>query len=231
MYLVDSTGDPAVHEQSDVRDVRQEYQDVARFDAWAPVYESSALQDVYYARLHRRVLRYAVRAARAGSAPRRIADVGCGTGRLLRTAGVAFPDARLVGVDISAGMLAQAQAMAAPGERRRFVRADSAALPFHDAAFDLVTCTACSHHWQEPAAALAELRRVVAADGLVILAHLQGIALWDPPGAGHIRRRGVRISSGLAVPLFDSGFRVTDAALFAECPLMPATVVLCARRR
>ena len=219
---------------------------VARFDAWAPVYEASALQEAFYTRLHRKVLGLA---SAAGPAPGRMLDVGCGTGRLLRTAAGAFPDARLVGVDFSAGMLAQAEAqaraqtrartqaqgeadpMAAPGERTSFVRADSAALPFGDAAFDVVTCTACSHHWPEPAAALSELRRVLAPDGLLVLAHLQGVALWDPAGAGHVRRRGVRISSGLAVPLFDSGFRVCDAALFAECPLMPATVVLCARRR
>lgn len=238
---MDQTGDPAVR---DLRDVRREYQDVARFDAWAPAYESSALQEAFYARLHRKVLGLA---AAAGPAPRRMVDVGCGTGRLLRTAAVAFPDTRLVGVDISAGMLAQAQAQVQarvqaqvqaqarattpPGHRTAFVRADSAALPFADAAFGLVTCTASSHHWPEPTAALAELRRVLAPDGLLVLAHLQGVAQWDPQAAGHVRRRGVRISSGLAVPLFDSGFRVCDAALFAECPLMPATVVLCARRR
>ncbi|WP_194915573.1 class I SAM-dependent methyltransferase [Catenulispora rubra] len=209
---------------------------VARFDAWAPVYEASALQEAFYTRLHRKVLGLA---SAAGPAPGRIVDIGCGTGRLLRAAAVVYPDAGLVGVDISAGMLAQAramaqaqaQAMAAPGERTAFVRADCAALPFGDAGFDLATCTASSHHWPEPAVALAELRRVLAPDGLLVLAHLQGVAPWDPPAAGHIRRRGVRISSGLAVPLFDSGFRVCDAALFAECPLMPATVVLCARRR
>ncbi|MEY9860851.1 ubiquinone/menaquinone biosynthesis C-methylase UbiE [Catenulispora sp. GAS73] len=201
---------------------------VARFDAWAPVYEASALQEAFYTRLHRKVLGLA---SAAGPVPGRIVDIGCGTGRLLRAAAAVYADAGLVGVDISAGMLAQARAMAAPGERTAFVRADSAALPFGDAGFDLATCTASSHHWPEPAAALAELRRVLAPHGLLVLAHLQGVALWDPPGAGHVRRRGVRISSGLAVPLFDSGFRVCDAALFAECPLMPATVVLCARRR
>lgn len=205
-----------------------------RFDAWAPDYEASALQDVFYTRLHRRVLAYASSACGASSvpsAPRRIVDVGCGTGRLLRSAAAVFPDAHLTGVDLSAGMLEQARAMTGLGERGAFVRADSAALPFADAAFDVVTCTACSHHWEEPSAGLAELRRVTAADGLLILAHVQGVASWDRTGAGTVRRRGVRISSGLAVPLLDSGFRVTDAALFAECPLMPATVVLCARRR
>lgn len=202
-----------------------------RFDAWAPDYEASALQDVFYTRLHRRVLAYASGSSRAPATPRRIVDIGCGTGRLLRSAAAAFPGAYLIGVDLSAGMLAQARAMSGPGESGAFVRADSAALPFADAAFDVVTCTACSHHWEEPSAGLAELRRITAADGLLILAHVQGVALWDQPGVGTVRRRGVRISSGLAVPLLDSGFRVTDAALFAECPLMPATVVLCARRR
>jgi ubiquinone/menaquinone biosynthesis C-methylase UbiE len=224
---VDRTGDPAA------RDLRLDGQDVARFDAWAPVYEASVLQEVFYARLHRRVLRFAAAAkTRCGppQAPRRMMDVGCGTGRLLRTAAVRFPGAQLVGVDISAGMLAQARAKSGPGQRGAFVRADSAALPFADAAFDVVTCTACSHHWQEPTAGLAELGRVTAADGLLILAHLQGVAPWDPPGAGMIRRRGVRIPAGLAVPLLDGGFRIGGAALFAECPLMPPTVVLCARR-
>lgn len=205
---------------------------MARFDAWAPVYEASVLQEVYYARLHRRVLRFA---ARVRPAPRRIMDLGCGTGRLLRTAAASFPDASLVGVDFSAGMVEQARALVgtAPGPRYRstFIQADSAALPFGDGVFDVVTCTACSHHWPEPAAALAELRRVTAVGGVLILAHLRGVAPWDPPGAGTIRRRGVRMPSGLAVPLLAGGFRIADAALFAECPLMPATVVLFARRR
>jgi ubiquinone/menaquinone biosynthesis C-methylase UbiE len=219
---VDRTGDPVV------RDVRQESQDVARFDAWAPVYESSALQEVFYARLHSRVLRFA---SRSGPAPRRMMDVGCGTGRLLRTAAATFPDTRMVGVDFSAGMVEQARAITSPGECGTFVQAESAALPFADGAFGIVTCTACSHHWPEPTAALAELRRVTAVGGVLILAHLRGVAPWDQPGAGTVRRRGVRIPSGLAVPLLDGGFRIADAALFAECPLMPATVVLCARRR
>lgn len=229
---MDRTGDSAA------RDLRLDGQDVARFDAWAPVYEDSSLQEVFYARLHRRVLRLAADAKpRRGTrqAPRRppgrMVDVGCGTGRLLRTAAAGFPDAQLVGVDFSAGMLAQAQAKSGPGESGAFVRADSAALPFADSAFDVVTCTACSHHWREPTAALAELHRVTAADGLLVLAHIQGVAPWDPPDAATIRRRGVRIPAGLAVPLLGSGFRIVRAALFADCPLMPPTVVLCARRR
>lgn len=199
-------------------------QAVARFDAWAPVYEASALQDAFYGRLHRRVLGYA---GMAVPVPRRVLDAGCGTGRLLRSAASVFPAAQLVGVDFSAGMLTQARRFA----RGTFVRAESDALPFADGAFDIVTCTACSHHWQQPSAALAELRRITSDDGLLVLAHLQGVALWDPPGVGNVRRRGVRVPSALAIPLIGSGFRITDAALFAECPLMPATVVLCARRR
>lgn len=225
---MDSPGDQAVR---GLRQGCREAAGFARFDAWAPVYEASALQDAYYGRLHRRVLGFARAAV---PAPRRLLDVGCGTGRLLRAAASAFPDAELVGVDFSAGMLAQAMnSLRERGALARgaLVRAESAALPFADGAFDIVTCTACSHHWQEPSAALAELRRITSADGLLILAHLLGVAAWDPPGAGHVRRRGVRIPRGLAIPLLGGGFRITDAALFAECPLMPATAVLCVRRR
>jgi SAM-dependent methyltransferase len=214
---VDATRGPVPH------DLRPEYQDVARFDAWALGYESSVLQEAFYTRLHRRVLRFA-----AGSAPARLLDVGCGTGRLLRAAAVEFPRTRLVGVDISAGMLAQARALA--GEREEFVRADSASLPFGAAEFDVVTCTACSHHWQDPLAVVAELRRVTAVGGLLVLAHLQGVAPWDQR-RGRVRRRRVRVPSGLAAPLRENGFKIFETARCAECPVMPSTVVMCARRR
>jgi SAM-dependent methyltransferase len=208
-------------------DLRREYQDVARFDTWAAGYESSALQEAFYTRLHRHVLRFA---AGLEPAPARMLDVGCGTGRLLRTAAAEFPGTRLVGADISAGMLEQARAMAGPGECEAFVRADSASLPFADAAFDLVTCTACSHHWPDPASVLSELCRITAAGGLLVLAHLQGVAPWDRRGRG-VRRCRVRVPSSLAGPLKENRFKITDAVRRVECPVMPATVVVSARRR
>lgn len=198
----------------------------ARFDLWAAGYDTSILQDAFYARLHHHVLHIA---ARIKPSPHRVLDLGCGTGRLLHAAAARFPNAELLGADISAGMLEQAQARtqaqtAFQYRRTRhreiaFLQADAAHLPLVTAAFDVVTCTASSHHWPDPQPALAELRRVTAPEGLLILAHVPGVAAWD-------RRSG---TSRLTMLLGDAGFRITKAALYAECPVMPTTVVLCAR--
>lgn len=200
----------------------------ARFDVWAADYEASALQDSFYAPVHRHVLHLA---ARIKPSPARMLDLGCGTGRLLRAAARRFPHADLLGVDISGGMLEQARAMSLERKRRMtFLQADAARLPLADAAFDIVTCTASSHHWPDPQPPLAQLRRVTAPDGLLILAHLPGIAPWDLRTATGIRRQEVRAgTSHLTALLADAGFRITKTVLSSECPVMPTTVVLCAR--
>jgi trans-aconitate 2-methyltransferase len=54
-----------------------------------------------------------------------IADLGCGTGSLTRTLAERWPSARVVGVDSSPEMLAQAVPLTVPG-RLEFVRADLA---------------------------------------------------------------------------------------------------------
>ncbi|MFD0636181.1 class I SAM-dependent methyltransferase [Catenulispora yoronensis] len=199
----------------------------ARFDLWSADYESSILQDAFYTRLHHHALHLATH---ANPAPRRLLDLGCGTGRLLRAAAARFPQADLVGVDISAGMLDRARAMSAGRRCPTYLLADAARLPVADRSVDIVTCTATSHHWPEPEGPLAQLRRVTADDGVLILAHLPGIAPWDLKPAAGARRQSVRTgTSRLTALLGDAGFRITKAALYSECPVMPTTVVLCAR--
>ncbi|NUR57140.1 MAG: class I SAM-dependent methyltransferase [Catenulispora sp.] len=203
----------------------------ARFDSWAAAYDSSILQDAFYTRLHRHTLHLATR---ANPAPHRLLDLGCGTGRLLRAAAARFPHADLLGVDISAGMLERAKAVDAGRGSPTYLQADAARLPVADGSVDVVTCTACSHHWTEPEGPLAQLRRITADDGVLILAHLPGIAGWDlAASAGAARRSDVRAvrsgTSRLTELLCDAGFRITKAALYAECPVMPTAVVLCAQ--
>lgn len=200
----------------------------ARFDLWAADYDSSILQDAFYTGLHRHALHLATR---ANPAPRRLLDLGCGTGRLLRAAAARFPHTELLGVDISAGMLGQARAMDAGRRAATYLRADAARLPVADGAVDVVLCTASSHHWAEPEAPLAQLRRITADDGVLILAHLPGVAAWDlTTSAGGARRQGLRTgTSCLTALLGEAGFRITKAALYSDCPVMPTTVVLCAR--
>jgi SAM-dependent methyltransferase len=98
-----------------------------------------------------------------GSEPRAVLEVGCGTGHwLARSAEVAAGRAVLVGMDLSAGMLARAR-HAAPGAR--LVRASADALPWRDASFDRLFCVNALHHFPDRARFFAEARRVLRPGG------------------------------------------------------------------
>jgi hypothetical protein len=64
--------------------------DVDGFDKWAPSYDIGALQTVLYHPMDETVLR----AAAHRTQPRRLLDLGCGTGDLLRRAAGSVRDAR-----------------------------------------------------------------------------------------------------------------------------------------
>jgi SAM-dependent methyltransferase len=72
---------------------------------------------------------------------RRVLDVGTGTGIGAFAVAARFPDADVVGVDLSEDMVAEArrQTPAELAGRVRFERADAARLPFGDESFDLVS--------------------------------------------------------------------------------------------
>lgn len=94
----------------------------------------------------------------------RVLDVGCGTGWLaagLRRAG----PATVVGLDLSAGMLARARAAGAGP----LLQADAGRLPFRDGAFDVVAARGVLHHLPDVARALSEWRRALRPGGAVVL--------------------------------------------------------------
>ena len=95
------------------------------------------------------------------SGPLRILDVGCGTGEITSRLAGLYPEASLVGVDLIEEHLAVARKRsAAAGGRVRFQTADAFALPFPDAAFDLVVCRHMLQAVPRPEAAMAEMVRV-----------------------------------------------------------------------
>jgi ubiquinone/menaquinone biosynthesis C-methylase UbiE len=98
------------------------------FDKLAPTWETRISEE----RL--RPMRAAL--AAVPEAPRRALDVGTGTGRVARVLADLWPDAEVVGADVSPGMIEEARRL---DERVRFDVADSAALPYPDDEFDLVT--------------------------------------------------------------------------------------------
>ena len=69
--------------------------------------------------------------------PRRVLDIGTGTGAIPRLLAERFPDAEIVGVDVAERMIEEARRNG--GGRVRFHVADAQRLPFADGSFDLVT--------------------------------------------------------------------------------------------
>jgi ubiquinone/menaquinone biosynthesis C-methylase UbiE len=93
-----------------------------------------------------------------------VCDVGCGTGWLaagLRRCGLR----RVIGVDLSAGMLGKARAAGA----WPLLRAEGGRLPLADATVDVVVGRGVLHHLPDVEAGLAEWRRVLRPGGAVVL--------------------------------------------------------------
>lgn len=80
------------------------------------------------------------------TAPTRIVDFGCGFGKSTRPFVDAYPDAEVIGIDLSAPNLRLAHATAERlGKRIRFIQADIADTGLEDASADLVTGTMVLH--------------------------------------------------------------------------------------
>ena len=141
--------------------------DVDRFDRWAESYDRHWMQRLIFEPVQRTVLDLAEQEV---PRPGAILDVGCGTGRLLRSAAVRFPGAELSGVDPAPEMVRQAQLAAGVGSTFRVQQAGAEQLPFPDARFDLVFSTLTFHHWADQSRAVAEIARVLAPGGRWLLA-------------------------------------------------------------
>lgn len=91
-------------------------------------------------------------------------DVGCGTGNYT----VAMQDAgvSVVGMDISATMLAQARGK---GRSIQWLRARAEAIPFKDGTFAGASCIFVHHHMADPLRAFKEVRRALRANARLVL--------------------------------------------------------------
>lgn len=91
-------------------------------------------------------------------------EVGAGTGNFLQ---LFEPVAgRLIGVDLTPAMLLQAHGVFTGME---LIVADGARLPVASRSVDLVTTAQTLHHIWEPLVVLKEMRRVMAADGKMLI--------------------------------------------------------------
>lgn len=156
----------------------------------------------------------------------KLLDVGTGTGAIPIKIALRRPGLEVVGVDISAGMIAEAReaakeitrrerrgraGRAAAGRGRRaprisFRRADGHRLPFADRSFDMVIANSLLHHLADPVPVLDEMARVLKPAGALFIRDLR-----RPPRArmaAHIRKGG-RPYQGLMRRLFAASVRAS----------------------
>lgn len=151
--------------------------------------------------------RTAALAAAASPSPRRVLDIGCGTGYLLRTLSEQYPEAsELAGVDAAPTMVEVAMARRAPSEDRLvFGVAVAEDLPFPNKTFDLVVSTTSFDHWSDQQRGLVECRRVLRTGGQMVL--VDQFSTWLLPTLAGSRRGKARIPRRAEDLLAHAGFR------------------------
>ncbi len=98
-----------------------------------------------------------------------VLDVACGTGELERRLVEQHPEQAIAGVDFSESMLAIARQKLESYPAITFQQASAAALPWQQAAFNVVLCANAFHYFNEPDRALAEMQRVLRSGGRVVI--------------------------------------------------------------
>ncbi len=133
------------------------------FDRWSETYERG--------RGARRLqgLQTAALASLALSPEDVLLDLGCGTGAAVRDAAATVR--RAVGFDLSPAMIDQARGLAAGLGNVEFRVGDvSGPLPFADGDFTAIVCTTAFHHFPRQLETIAEMSRVLAPRGRLVIA-------------------------------------------------------------
>lgn len=126
-----------------------------QFDRSASQYENF---DTLQRRMNDQLLEWA-------KAANQVVDLGCGNGRALAQLAQTHPNAYRLAVDISAGMLQQAQQT---DPQIVCLQADMENMPLAQQSFDLVySCAAMQ--WSTPRGVLQEMRRVLCPGGQLLL--------------------------------------------------------------
>jgi malonyl-CoA O-methyltransferase len=104
--------------------------------------------------------------------PGRVLDLGCGSGKRTRQLEKLYPRSRVVGMDISGAMLAKARSGGGWFRGRQNVRGSASDLPLADDSVDLVFANMLLPFLDDVPRCLAEVARVLRADGLFVFSTL-----------------------------------------------------------
>ena len=120
--------------------------------------------------MRRQVIPPLTRARKAASGPQRVLDVGCGTGRTLYQMGLASPEDRYFGVDLSPFYVEKARELL-HGRGVSLLVDNAEHLPLRDASFDAITSVYLFHELPLRARrnVLSEMRRVIAPGGTLVI--------------------------------------------------------------
>ena len=153
-------------------------------------------------------------AARGSCRGGEVLDVGTGPARIPIALCRADPTARVLGIDLAEHMLALARrnvAEASLGARVRCARGDAKALGLADGSFEAVVSNTIVHHIPDPAPALAEMARLVASGGTLMVRDLARPV--DSDAVAHLVTTNAGSEPPAARALFEASLR---AALTLE---------------
>jgi malonyl-CoA O-methyltransferase len=142
--------------------------------------------------------------------PRRILDLGAGTGVFTGVLEKRYRKADVIALDIAPAMLQQASARGGWWRRPQCVCGDAEALPFTDASFDFIFSNLMLQWCADLPATLLELRRVLAPGGLLMFTTL------GPDTLGELRASWSAVDGYTHVNPFIDMHDVGDALLQAR---------------
>jgi ubiquinone/menaquinone biosynthesis C-methylase UbiE len=108
-----------------------------------------------------------------GVQPAHLLDLGCGTGQLTLRLTERFPDAHVIGIDYSVGMLDAAAPRV--GARAAVVQADAQNLPLRPESIDVVVCTESFHWYRNQAQVVMGLASLLRPGGHLLIASVASV--------------------------------------------------------